>query len=242
MLRPPRFVKRSIEEFAISSCEPYPEDVASFKQRLFGEFARIGSALASDRRLELVDLLAQGPRNVDALAAETGMSVANVSQHLQVLRRARLVETARDGTKVLYQLADRHVLDLWLALGAAAQSRLAEVGQLQHEYAVEGAEGPELRRADVAGKLKRGEIYLIDVRPPLEFDNGHLPGAASIPIEELPKRLSELPRDRPIIAYCRGEYCLMADEAVALLRKRGFDAHRLEGGWPEWVAEGRSAV
>ncbi len=210
-----------------------------FKRRLLAEFARIGRALASDRRLELLDLLAQGPRNVEALAAETGMTVANVSQHLQVLRRARLVESARDGTKVLYQLADRHVLDLWLALGATAQSRLAEVGQLHREYAVEGADGSELQRADVSEKLKRGEIYLIDVRPPLEYEHGHLPGAARIPLEELPKRLSELPRDRPIIAYCRGRYCLMADEAVALLRKRGFDAHRLEGGWPEWVAEGR---
>jgi rhodanese-related sulfurtransferase len=209
-----------------------------FKRRLYAEFARIGRALASDRRLELLDLLAQGPRNVEALAAETGMTIANVSQHLQVLRRARMVESTRDGTKITYQLADRHVLGLWLALETTATSRLAEVEQIEHEYTGADAE-PPLPREELQRSLKRGEVYLIDVRPPLEFESGHLPGAASVPIDQLPKRLKELPRDRPIITYCRGRYCLMADEAVALLRKHGFDAHRLEGGWPEWVSEGR---
>jgi rhodanese-related sulfurtransferase/DNA-binding MarR family transcriptional regulator len=210
----------------------------SFKQRLYSEFARVGRALGSDRRLELLDLLAQGPRNVEALASETGMSVANVSQHLQIMRRAKLVESTREGTKILYQLAGHEVLALWLALETTATARLAEVEQIEHEYVATGAE-PPLPREELQRGLKRGDVYLIDVRPPLEFESGHLAGAASIPIEELSKRLKELPRDRPIIAYCRGRYCLMADEAVALLRKRGFDAHRLEGGWPEWVSEGR---
>ncbi len=213
----------------------------AFKERLYSEFGRIGHALASDRRLELLDLLAQGPRHVEALAGEADMTVANVSQHLQILRRARLVETHREGTKVLYRLADPRVLDLWLALRSVAESQLAEVGQLEREYEREAGNGADVPRAELQQKLKKGEAYVIDVRPEIEFANGHLPGAVSLPVEELPKRLKQLPRDRPIVAYCRGRYCLFADEAVALLREHGFDAHRMEGGWPEWLAEGRPA-
>lgn len=213
-----------------------------FKQRLYREFARVGSALASDRRLELVDLLAQGPRHVEALATEAEMSVANVSQHLQVLRQAKLVETERRGTKILYRLADPNVLDLWLALRSVAETRLAEVDQVAREYAVEGANGAEVPREELQRLIKKGDVVLIDVRPPGEYESGHLPGALSIPVDELPKRLDELPRERRIVAYCRGAYCLFADEAVALLRRHGFDAYRLEGGWPEWRAEGRPVV
>jgi rhodanese-related sulfurtransferase len=209
-----------------------------FKQRLYTEFARIATALASDRRLELLDLLAQGPRHVEPLAAEAGMTVANVSQHLQVLRRARLVETDREGTKIRYRLADRRVLDLWLALRSVAEARLAEIGELTREYAVD-AGGEQVARPDLERRLKTGEVYLIDVRPEVEYESGHLPGAVSLPVDELPGRLDRLPRDRPIVAYCRGRYCLFADDAVALLREHGFDAHRLEGGWPEWLSEGR---
>ena len=212
-----------------------------FKERLYSQFGRIGTALASSRRLELLDLLAQGPRHVEALAAEADMTVANVSQHLQILRRAHLVETDREGTKILYRLADRSVVDLWLALRAVAESQLAEVEQLAHEYALDVGDD-DVPRAELQQKLKIGEAYVIDVRPALEFASGHLPGAVSLPVEELTKRLQELPRDRPIVAYCRGRYCLFADEAVALLRKHGFDAHRMEGGWPEWSSEGRPAV
>ncbi len=210
-----------------------------FKDRLYPEFARIGSALASDKRLELVDLLAQAPRHVEALAEETGMSVANVSQHLQVLRRARLVETDREGTKVRYRLADERVLQLWLALRSVAETRLAEVGQISREFAVESEQAPQVSRDELQGLVERGEIFLIDVRPAIEYAHGHLPHAVSMPVDELPDRLSELPRDRGIVAYCRGAYCLFADQAVALLRRHGFDARRLEGGWPEWRAEGR---
>ena len=210
-----------------------------YKERLYREFARVGHALASDRRLELLDLLAQAPRHVEALAAESDMSVANVSQHLQVLRRARLVETEREGTKVRYRLADERVLELWLALRSVAESRLAEVGQIAREFAVSGAEGAQLSREELAGLTERGELYLIDTRPAIEFSNGHLPGAVSIPAPELAERIDELPRDRRIVTYCRGEYCLFADEAVAQLRQRGYDAQRLEGGWPEWLVEGR---
>jgi rhodanese-related sulfurtransferase len=213
-----------------------------FRDRLYGEFARVGSALASDKRLGLIDLLAQGPRHVEALAAETEMSVANVSQHLQVLRQARLVETERDGTKVLYRLADERVLEMWLALRSVAESRLAEVGQITSDFAVDGGDESPLPRNELEELVERGDVLVIDTRPAIEYEHGHLPGAVSIPVDELPERLDELPRDGRIVAYCRGAYCLMADEAVALLRRHGFDAHRLEGGWPEWRIEGRATV
>jgi rhodanese-related sulfurtransferase/DNA-binding transcriptional ArsR family regulator len=211
-----------------------------FKDRLYPQFARVGAALASEKRLELLDLLAQAPRHVDALAAETGMSVANVSQHLQQLRNARLVEAEREGTKVRYCLAGDDVLRLWLALRSVAETRLADVEQVVRAFGVAGATEPPLSRDVLADQVQRGEVVLIDVRPPLEYAHGHVPGALSVPLEELRARLDELPRDKTIVAYCRGAYCLFADEAVALLCAHGFHALRLDGGWPEWYAEGRA--
>ena len=210
-----------------------------FKDRLYPQFARVGNALASDKRLELLDLLAQAPRHVDALSVETEMPVANVSQHLQVLRNAGLVESQRQGTKVFYRLADEGVLRLWLALRSVAESRLAEVERITREYAVEEADGPLLSRDELQEQVQKGTVLLLDVRPALEYEHGHLAGAVSLPVDQLPIRLEELPRDRPIVTYCRGSYCLFADEAVAMLRRHGFDAYRLEGGWPEWWAEER---
>ena len=210
-----------------------------FKQQLYGQFARVGSALASDKRLEILDLLAQAPRHVDALAAEAEMPVANVSQHLQVLRNARLIESDRDGTRIIYRLADKSVMHLWLALRSVAASRLAEVAQIVAQFAVGDSGGTPLSRDELQESLSGDQVFLIDVRPALEFESGHLPGAISIPVEELPSRLDELPRDRRIVAYCRGAYCLFADEAVEMLRAQGFEAERLDGGWPEWHAEDR---
>lgn len=212
-----------------------------FKQKIYAEFARIGNALGSARRLELLDLLAQGPRHVEALANETDMSVANVSQHLQVLRQARLVEAERTGTKALYRLADKHVLDLWLTLRSVAEDRLAELGQLRREVDID-KENSLVPRDELERLIQDRKAVLLDTRPSAEFQHGHLPEAISMPIDELPERLHELPQDRPIIAYCRGDYCLFADEAVALLREKGFEAHRLEGGWPEWWSEDRAIV
>jgi rhodanese-related sulfurtransferase/predicted transcriptional regulator len=212
----------------------------AFKDRLYPEFARVAQAMGSERRLELVDLLAQAPRRVEALAEETGMTVANVSQHLQVLKNARLVQSERHGTAVTYQLASPSVLSLWLALRGVAEDRLPEIAKLRREFSDDGAD--DLPRLEAQRLLKRGEAVLVDVRPAVEFAHGHVAGAISIPIEELAKRLQDLPRNKRIVTYCRGAYCLFADEAVALLRKRGFDAVRLEGGWPEWVAEGRSVA
>jgi rhodanese-related sulfurtransferase len=211
----------------------------AFKDKLYPEFARIAQALSSERRMELVDLLAQAPRRVEALADETGMTVANVSQHLQVLKHARLVESERHGTSVTYRIASPAVVRLWLALRGVAEDRLPEIGRLRDEYATDAE--PALPRADLQELLKQGEVLIVDVRPATEFEHGHVRGALSIPIDELPSRVEELPRDRRIVAYCRGAYCLFADEAVALLRDRGYDAVRLEGGWPEWMTEGRAA-
>ena len=212
-----------------------------FKRKIYAEFARIGNALGSARRLELLDLLAQGPRHVEALAIETDMSVANVSQHLQVLRQARLVEAEREGTKALYRLADKQVLDLWLMLRSVAEKRFADLGQLRRDVDVYD-DGSLVPRDALERLIQDRNAVLIDTRPSREYEYGHLPEAISMPIDELPMRLHELPQDRPIIAYCRGDYCLFADEAVALLREKGFEAHRLKGGWPEWWAEDRAVA
>jgi len=206
-----------------------------FKKRIYPEFARVAQALASDKRLELVDLLAQAPRHVEALAEETAMSVANVSQHLQVLRAAHLVEADRSGNRVVYRLSGDDVLQLWLRLRAVAERRLPEVRAIVEEFAVEGAAGGEVPPARLAEG--DGAFTLLDVRPSVEFEAGHIPGAISMPPEELPARLDEIPRGRPVVAYCRGSYCLFADDAVALLRSHGFEAYRLEGGWSEWTAQ-----
>ena len=207
------------------------------KDQIYPQFARIGQALASEKRLELVDLLAQAPRHVDSLAQETGMSVANVSQHLQVLRSANLVEAERQGNMTFYRLSDPTVVQLWLALRGVAESRLAEVKQIARD--LPGRRDGAIVSRDDAKELLKGKAVLLDVRPRQEFEAGHLRGAINIPIEELADRMSELSRDRQIITYCRGEYCLFADEAAELLRANGYDVVRLEGGWPEWQSEGR---
>src|SRR5687767_12914811 len=163
-----------------------------FKSKLYAEFARVGTALASDKRLELLDLLAQGPRYVDALAAETEMSVANISQHLQVLKSAKLVEAEREGNRTLYRLTDGTVLRLWLDLRTVAKEHLPEIDQLVHQYAVAGADG-EVSRDEMASLLESGNVILIDVRPAVEFKHGHIPGALPFPIEELPQRIADLP-------------------------------------------------
>lgn len=209
-----------------------------FKDSLYQQFARVAQALASERRLELIDVLAQGPRHVDALSEQTGMSVANVSQHLQTLRAANLVESQRLGNKIVYRLADRSVVDLWLALRGVAESRLAEVERLSSDF-LPGRETQLSVSRDEAEALHRKRAVLLDVRPRQEFEAGHLRGALNIPLDELTGRMKELPRDRKIIAYCRGVYCVLADEAADLLLAEGFDIVRLEGGWPEWQSEGR---
>jgi rhodanese-related sulfurtransferase len=209
-----------------------------FKNKLYAEFARVGNALASEKRLELMDLLAQGPRYVDALASEMEMSVANISQHLQVLRNAKLVESEREGTRVRYRLMDKATLRLWLNLRDVAEEHLPEIRQLRRQYSIEGLDD-ELPRERLFDLLASNEALLLDVRPVVEYQHGHIAGAVHVSLEDLLLQLESFPKDKKIVAYCRGEYCLFADEAVSVLRANGFDAVRLEGGWPEWLLEGR---
>ena len=209
-----------------------------FKDALFAEFARIGKAVASGRRLEILDLLAQAERSVEELAEQTSQSIANTSQHLQVLRQAQLVESRRDGNFIRYRLAGEKVIRLCVALRQVAETRLAEVDRLVNTYledrsTLQGIDSRELRR-----RLQQGGLVVLDVRPASEYQAGHIAGARSIPVGELADRLKELPKSKTVVAYCRGPYCVFADEAAALLARRGFQALRLEGGFPEWKLEG----
>jgi rhodanese-related sulfurtransferase len=209
-----------------------------FKDAIYEQFARLGKAISAPKRLELLDLLCQGPRNVEALAEQAGISVANASQHLQILRAARLVDSEKKGLRVEYRLADAEVCRFFVALRALAEKRLAEVEQVTREFldsraGMEVVEAPELLR-----RVKKGEVTVLDVRPPEEYRAGHIPGALSIPVAELRARLGELPKHREIVAYCRGPYCVMAIEAVELLRKKGFEAQRMEQGIADWRARG----
>jgi len=205
---------------------------------LHEQFARIGKALGSARRVELLDLLCQGERSVEALARTASMTVTNTSQHLHVLRAARLVDARKEGTKVIYRVAGEDVCRFFLALRELAGARLAEVEQIVRQY-VEGGGGLEpVTHAELLQRVKRDDVVVLDVRPPDEYASGHIPGAVSVPLEELEHRLGSLPRDAEIVAYCRGPYCLLAPRAVELLRERGFRARRLEDGLPEWRLAG----
>jgi rhodanese-related sulfurtransferase len=211
---------------------------ASLKAAVYEQIARIGQAAASPSRLELLDVLAQGPRTVEALAQQTGQSVATTSHHLQVLRRARLVEAEKAGVYVTYSLADPQVGQFLLELRRLAESRLAEIHHVTRQYleargALEPIDEEELLR-----RVRAGEVTLVDVRPREEYVAGHLPGAISVPLSDLPGRAGELRKRRDIVAYCRGPYCVMALDAVDLLRRKGFRAHRLEHGVAEWRARG----
>lgn len=202
------------------------------KQALFEAIALTGKAFASPRRLELLDLLAQAPRGVEELAEESDQSIANASQHLQALHAAGMVTRTREGTRVRYALAGEEALRLWLALRDASVARLAEVERAARNYLGEDVE--TIGREDLRERLARGEVVLVDVRPPEEYAAGHIEGARSIPLSELERRLAELPPDREVIAYCRGPFCAYAHEAVRQLNAAGRDARRLEDGWPEW--------
>jgi len=209
-----------------------------FKDAIYEQVARLGKAVSAPKRLELLDLLGQGPRSVEALALQAGISLANTSQHLQVLRGARLVDAEKRGLRVEYRLADDEVARFFLSLRGLAEGRLAEISLVTRQYfeargILEAVEGDELLH-----RVRAGEVTVLDVRPDEEYRAGHIPGAVSIPVSELKARLRELPRKREIIAYCRGPYCVMAVEAVGILRKQGFLAHRMEEGVVEWRARG----
>jgi rhodanese-related sulfurtransferase/predicted transcriptional regulator len=206
------------------------------KSTLFEAIALMGKAFASPRRLELLDLLAQAPRSVEELASASGQSSANTSQHLQALHAAGMVTRQREGVRVRYALAGEDVLALWLALRNASAARLAEVERAARDYL--GEEVEAIGREELIDRLGRGDVVLVDVRPAQEFAAGHIEGARSIPLDELERRLAELPADREIVAYCRGPFCAYAHEAVRRLQVAGRPARRLEDGWPEWRLAG----
>jgi rhodanese-related sulfurtransferase len=210
------------------------DEKRTFKNQLYEQFARLGKALASPHRLELLDVLAQCERTVEALALETGMSVANASQHLQVLRAAHLVEVRREGVSMYYRLADESVFRMWQAVRTVGEAQLAEIDRVVQTFLQDRTQMQLIGAQEVLHRLSDDQILLLDVRPAEEYEAGHLPQARSIPVTELEARLAELPFDREIVAYCRGPYCVFADEAVALLRGRGYQARRLEQGVPEW--------
>ncbi len=209
-----------------------------FKDRLFEQFARVGKALASPRRLQIVDLLAQGERTVEEIARETDMSVASASQHLQALKAARMVEARREGLYAHYRLADEDVFRTWQAVRALAESRLAEVEGIVETYLEDRDALEAVDAAELMGRLSDGSVIVLDVRPEEEYRAGHIPGALSVPVDALEAALETLPRDREVVAYCRGPYCVFSDEAVAFLRSRGYRARRLRQGLPDWRAAG----
>src|SRR2546423_3273684 len=205
---------------------------ATAKNALFEAISIMGKAFSSPTRLELLDLLAQAPRTVDELARASGQSNANTSQHLQALYAAGMVTRAREGTSVRYSIAGDDALALWLAIRNASVAQLGEVERAARDYL--GPEVEAIGRDELIERLDKGDVVLVDVRPKEEFDAGHIEGARSIPIDELRRRLAELPADREVVAYCRGPFCAYAHEAVRMLRAAGHDARRLEEGWPEW--------
>lgn len=208
------------------------------KDALFEGFAEVAKALASGRRAELIDVLAQGERSVEDIASEIDQSVANTSHHLRALARAGLVVTRRDGTRIYYALSSGRVGELWAAVRDVAQAHVAGLDQLAAAY-LGDREGMELvDRAELATRLEQGAVVVLDVRPPAEFGAGHIAGARSVPIGELRKQIKALSRDAEVVAYCRGPYCVYADDAVRELRKQGFRASRLEDGFPEWKRAG----
>jgi rhodanese-related sulfurtransferase len=208
------------------------------KTQLFEQVARIGKALASPKRLELVELLCQGEKTVEALAEQAEISMKLASAHLKELRQARLVDTRKDGKYVVYRLAGEGVADLWVNMRSEAEERLVE---LQVALASLMDHGDELERVDRSTILQRaraGDVIVLDVRPAVEYASGHLPHARSLPLDELKRKLKELPTETPVVAYCRGPFCLMAKDAVELLRKKGYRAFHLSDGVAEWRARG----
>jgi rhodanese-related sulfurtransferase len=209
-----------------------------FKDRLYGEFAVLGKALANAHRLELLDILGQAERNVDELAREAGLGLTTASAHLQVLRRARLVEADKRGLNVVYRLASPQVFEMWRTLRELGSTRLAEVERLVQSYFADRSSLEAIGLAELRDRLADDDVVIIDVRPAIEYRQGHIIGALSAPVEDLSRQIADLPLGREVVAYCRGPYCVLADEAVRTLRRHGFRVRRLVAGFPEWRAAG----
>jgi rhodanese-related sulfurtransferase len=214
----------------------------AFKDELYDQFARIGKAFSSASRLELIDLLAQRERTVDELAEETDMSVANTSRHLQVLKGERLVRRRKDGTRAYYTLAGPEVYRAWKAVRSLAESRLAEIEETVKRYLTDRDQMEALTAEELEQRLDSDDVLVLDVRPEAEYRAGHIPGARSLPVDQLEHRLDELPEDKEIVAYCRGPYCVYSDDAIRRLREEGYEARRLDGGLPDWTVEDREVT
>lgn len=213
-------------------------DHRAFKDQLYPQFARLGKALASPQRLELLEVLAQGERTVEALAQETARPIANTSQHLRVLYQARLVEVRKDGLHAYYRLADPAVFALWQALRVLGERQLAEIDRLVETYLRHPEHLDPISATELCQRMAEGVVVVLDVRPAVEYRQGHIAGAVSVPLDELEAWLDSLPATQEIVAYCRGPYCLFADEAVTKLSTHGYRARRLREGYPEWSAAG----
>jgi len=208
------------------------------KSLLFAQFARVSQALASGNRLELLEFLAQGERSMNTLAKLSGLSVANTSRHLQVLRQAGLVQPRKEGLFVYYSVSGGGVIKLLAALQEVAQHNVAEVTRLVHQYLDAKDSFEPVSVAELTSRMRDGLVTVVDVRPPEEYAAGHLPGAINMPLSQMEEHVARLPRDREVVAYCRGPFCVLSFEAVAALRKRGLKARRLETGFPEWKVAG----
>jgi len=215
-----------------------PSPARQFKDEIYGQLARIGKAVSSPRRLELLDLMAQGPRTVDVLAKLTGQSLANTSHHLKVLRGARLVTGTKSGQYVTCQLAGDDVAAFWRTLRDLGEAHLPDVEVVTRSFLEDRGQLERVESQVLVERVRSGEVTVLDVRPVEEYRTGHIPGALSVPLGELEQRLADLPRDREVVAYCRGPFCVLAIEAVQLLRDQGLRAVRLEEGVPEWRARG----
>jgi DNA-binding transcriptional ArsR family regulator/rhodanese-related sulfurtransferase len=215
-----------------------PDTHRDFKDRLYGQLARLGKALSSPHRLEMLELLAQGERTVDSLATEIGLSLANASQHLQALRQAALVESRKDGLFVYYRLADPDVFELSKVIRSVAERRLAELDRLVREHFANRSDAEPVPMDELLKRARSRQVVILDTRPAREYLAGHITGAISIPVDDLQRRLKELTKRRAYVAYCRGPYCIYADRAVEMLRAHGRRARRLVEGFPEWRSAG----
>jgi rhodanese-related sulfurtransferase len=209
-----------------------------FKDNLYEQFARISKALAHPKRIELIDMLSQGERSVEALARETQMSIANTSQHLQTLKAARLINTRKDGLYVYHLLADIHVLKLWSLIRDLGQKNLAEVDRVVQTYLSDRQQFQSVSAEELLNLIQKKDVVVLDVRPTLEYKQGYIKGAISVPLEKLEEYLSKIPKSKTIVAYCRGPYCVMSFDAVELMKSKGYRAVRLDEGLPEWRLKG----
>ena len=209
-----------------------------FKDLIFQQFANIAAAFSSPKRLEIIDILEQGEKDVETLSRQISATFANTSRHLQILKNARLVDNRKEGVRIYYKLSDEKVFYCWKGLQSLAKSRVAEIREVVRDFLDERNAMNAISREELWSRIQSNDVIVLDVRPEEEFSNGHIPGAISIPLSELRKRLNEIPHDREVVAYCRGPYCVLSPEAIKILSDEGYVASRLEEGLPEWKEAG----